>query len=263
MTRQTTEPLEHFSLNVTNRFIEFYVTNVEEGHILLDAPYQRGDVWTEDQRIALVCSWLRGVPVPAVIVNDRTSPWWTAKGRKLTPDDEYFYAVIDGKQRILTAVAWLAGDFAVPATWFPPEFVDTTEDTDDGPYVRFTGLTKTGQRFAESRTVLPCAEGKLATVEEEALVYLLINGGGTPQTDADMTNAAKVAGGPELTVERANGGHCTRGGTIASGQAVCQCGDWNSADYPDPASRKLARQLHLAQVYALRTSETVPIAGNR
>jgi hypothetical protein len=189
MTRQTTAPLEHYSLNVTNRFVEFYTSNVAKGYILLDAPYQRGDVWTQDQRVALVCSWLRGVPVPAVIVNDRTSPWWTGE-----PAGEVFYAVIDGKQRILAAIAWLTGALAVPASWFPAELVDATEDTDDGPYVRYIGLTRAGQRFAENRTVLPCAEGKLATVEEEALVYLLINRGGTPQTSADMDNAARVAG---------------------------------------------------------------------
>lgn len=188
MTRQTTRPLEHMSLGATNRFADFYIRNVETGEMTLDPPYQRGDVWTEDQRIALVRSWMCGVPVPAVVLNDRTSPWW--EGEKTGPA----YAVIDGKQRIITAIAWLSGKLAVPASWFKPEFVETTEGTDDGPYVRFTGLTKLGQRFTESRTVLPCCDGKLPDLRTEAEVYLLINGGGTPQSDTDMTNAARVAG---------------------------------------------------------------------
>jgi hypothetical protein len=191
MTRQTTTPLEHISLGATNRFVEFFVRTVERGDMTLDAPYQRGDVWTRDQQIALVRSWLMGLPVPAVIINDRTSPWWN----QANPDAELgpVYAVIDGKQRILAGIAWLSGELAVPASWFPPEHVETTEATGDGPYVRFTGLTRVGQRFAENRAVLPCAEGKLSTVQEEAEVYLLVNGGGTPQTAADMENAAKVA----------------------------------------------------------------------
>jgi hypothetical protein len=33
---------------------------------------------------------------------------------------------------------------------------------------------------------------RVGTVQEEAAIYLLVNGGGTPQTDADMNNAARV-----------------------------------------------------------------------
>jgi hypothetical protein len=194
VTRQTDTPLDHLSLSATDRFADFFVRCVERGDMLLDAPYQRGDVWTEDQRIALVRSWLMGLPIPAVIINDRTGRSWT----RSNPDpaaDAAVYAVIDGKQRILTAAAWLAGNVAVPASWFPTTHVEVTEPTDDGPYVRYTGLTEVGRRFAENRCVLPCAEGRLPSVKAEAEVYLLVNGGGTPQTDADMDNAERVARG--------------------------------------------------------------------
>jgi hypothetical protein len=193
MTRQTTQPIEHHSLGATNRFADFFVRTVESGDMILDAPYQRGNVWTEDQRIGLIRSWLHGFPIGAVILNDRGGPWWT----EANPGSRFglgpAYSVVDGKQRILTTIAWFAGQFAVPASWFPADRVDATEDTDDGPYVRFTGLTRVGQRFAENRMVLPCAEGKLPTVQAEAEVYLLVNGGGTPQTDADMARAAQIA----------------------------------------------------------------------
>jgi hypothetical protein len=33
----------------------------------------------------------------------------------------------------------------------------------------------------------------VSTVAEEAEIYLLVNGAGTPQTDADMANAARIA----------------------------------------------------------------------
>jgi hypothetical protein len=192
--RQTVEPLEHLTLHASNRFADFYVRNVERGQMLLDAPYQRGSVWTEDQQVALVRSWTMGLPIPAVIINDRTTGAWL----DANPQDRHGagvgYAVIDGKQRILTAVAWLRGALAVPASWFPPNHIGSTEPTDDGPYVRYTSLTNVGQRFAENRCVLACAEGQLATVEQEAEVYLLLNGGGTPQTGADMDNARRAAG---------------------------------------------------------------------
>jgi hypothetical protein len=193
VTRQTDTPLDHLSLSATNRFADFFVRCVERGGMLLDVPYQRGDVWTEDQRIALVRSWLMGLPIPAVIINDRTGPGWTRRDSASAPGAGY--SVIDGKQRILAAAAWLAGNVAVPASWFPATHVEVTEPTGDGPYVRYTGLTEVGRRFAENCCVLPCAEGRLPSVEAEAEVYLLVNGGGTPQTDADMDNAERVAGG--------------------------------------------------------------------
>ncbi|MFF1301136.1 hypothetical protein, partial [Streptomyces sp. NPDC058296] len=72
--------------------------------------------------------------------------------------------------------------------------VDTTEETDDGPYVRQNGLTLKGQRFMERYCSLLVAETKdCATEADEAAFYLLVNGGGTPQSDADMANAAQVA----------------------------------------------------------------------
>ncbi len=190
-TRQTPAPLEHMTLGATNRFAEsFYARRVREGDMLLDTPYQRGSVWTLDQNIALICSWLRGLPIPAVIINDRAAAGWDCEA-----DDFATYAVIDGKQRILTAISWFSSWFAVPASWFPAEHVERTEETADGPYVRYSGLTRSGQLRMENRCVLPCAEARLPSVEAEAEVYLLVNGGGTPQTAQDMAKATEVAGG--------------------------------------------------------------------
>lgn len=189
-TRQTAGPVEHVSLNATNRPVEFFVGQVTSGGMDINPPYQRGDVWTEEQRVALIYSFLSGTPIPAVIINDRTYGPWYRRG-----EDKYTYAVIDGKQRILTVIAWMSGELAVPASWFPAEHIETTETTDDGPYVRYSGLTRVGQRFAERRASLPCAEGRLDTVEAEARVYLLVNGGGIAQTETDLANARRVAEG--------------------------------------------------------------------
>lgn len=196
MTLQTVAPLEHRSLAATNRPADFFVRAVREGDMTLDAPYQRGPVWTTHQRIGLVKSWLLGIPVPAVILNDRGTLDWRHNNRKQLADDlGPLYAVIDGKQRILAAVAWFGGALLVPASWFPAEHVEVTEDTTDGPYVRYIGLTRVGQRFAESRASFPCAEARVDTIEKEAEIYGLINSAGIPQTDADLANAARVAQG--------------------------------------------------------------------
>lgn len=188
MTRQTSQPLEHHSLNATNREAIGIVRLVQEGNLILDTPYQRGDVWTLDQRIALVKSWLLGLPIPAMIINDRMSSAWE-RGAELGPA----YAMIDGKQRTLTAFAWYTNEFAVPASWFPADQLATTEDTADGPYVRFDGLTIVGQRRFMRMAHFPVCEARAGSEREEAQIYLLVNGGGTAQTDDDMARAARLA----------------------------------------------------------------------
>ncbi len=188
MTRQTPNPIEPAHLDATNRGARELARLAEQGIIDVNTPYQRGDVWTLDQRIGLIRSWLTGVPIPAVILNNRHDVAWASP---LGPDDP-MYAVIDGKQRILTAIAWFQGDFAVPASWFPTDQVEHAEDTAAGPYVPFPGLTKIGQRRMRNNTAFACVEARLANTRREAEVYLLVNGAGTAQTTADLDNARAI-----------------------------------------------------------------------
>lgn len=180
MTRQTTTPLARVPMNTYNRAAEHLADQIRNGQIDLNPPYQRGEVWTEDQQVALIFSLMSGLPIPTLILNQR--------------ETDPPYAVIDGKQRLTAVAAWFGGELAVPASWFRDGMVATPVDTEDGPYVTFDGLTDLGQRYA-SRMVLPVGEAMLPTVQAEAEVYLLVNGGGTPQSDADMANAARVADG--------------------------------------------------------------------
>jgi len=196
VTRQTAAPLNHVSLNPSYQSARWLAQRVRDGEITLDPPYQRGDKWTDDQRIALVHTWLRGLPAGVVILADRCNGAWAKAnpGRDPYETDEPVWACVDGKQRLTTAVLWFNSEFAVPASWLPADHVDTTEDTGDGPYVRHDGLTLKGQRFMERYCSLLVAETRdCATEADEAAFYLLVNGGGTPQTDTDMANAASVA----------------------------------------------------------------------
>lgn len=196
MTRQTAEPLRRLPINASAMPLSILVGNVEAGRIDLDPPYQRGDVWTIDQRIALVYSWLCGATVPSITINDRSSDIWTdTEVYDINKTSVGIWGLIDGRQRLTTAVMWTRGEFAVPASWFPADRVAVKEDTDDGPYVRFTGLTDLGRNGSTNRTIIPVGVGEFASVQAEAGIYLLLNGGGTPQTDTDMARAARVAEG--------------------------------------------------------------------
>ncbi|MEU0160205.1 DUF262 domain-containing protein [Streptomyces sp. NPDC006261] len=197
MTRQIPAPFDHISLNPSFQSARWLARRVAEGEIDANPPYQRGGVWTLDQRIALIQTWLRGLPAGVVILADRCNQKWAAANPGHDPYDtgQGIWAVVDGKQRLTTAVMWFGSEFAIPATWLPADHVDATEDTDDGPYVRQNGLTLKGQRFMERYCSLLVAETKdCATEADEAAFYLLVNGGGTPQTDNDMDNAARIAG---------------------------------------------------------------------
>lgn len=187
MTRQTAQPLSEYRTEVVAGVASEIAGSLRE-YLVLDPPYQRGAVWTEDQRMALVKSWLLGLPIPAVILNDRARNTWTDKA----PDARHM-AVVDGKQRIETALAWFSGDLYVPASWWPEDAVEMLTATEDGPYVNHFGLTRKVRTFARFQWKLPRIETRLATVREEAEMYLLVNGGGTAQTETDMANAAEVA----------------------------------------------------------------------
>lgn len=197
MTRQTNAPLQRLPIDTFRRQARWLVKQIESGEIDINPPYQRGPVWTEDQRVALMRSLLSGIPVQSLIINDRHGNWWTdtATYDRRNSDGVASYVVVDGKQRLLCVAAWFNNELAIPASWLPAEEVLHTEDTPDGPYVRASGLTDLGRRMTGERVQLAVAEGQMGSLREEAAVYLLVNGQGTPQTDADMANAQRVAEG--------------------------------------------------------------------
>lgn len=188
MTQQTRAPLTRLPTTASLWSIEEYTERIRRGEMLLDPSYQRGRRWSDGQRVDLMRSWLQGVPIPAVVLNERMSPAW----RRVDPDLRVTYAVVDGRQRLETALAWQDGHLAIPASWLPPDWVHITEDTGDGPYVRVTGLhvPRRVQRLMD----LPCVRACVTTEAAEAAIYLLINGTGTPQSPDELGRAADVAG---------------------------------------------------------------------
>lgn len=177
-----------------------------EGHIDgapkfdLEAPYQRGSVWTLHQRRALVKSLLMGLPVGSVIVAHL--PYKAGRAP---------YRVVDGRQRIEAIRAFCAGGLAVPSEWWRThELVEGHTDE----WVGWTGLAQPGQLRFENSTVAalefdpsvewifdPSIEGRpwrtrrrsdAEMLVAEAELYGLVNGGGTAQTAEDMARAAAV-----------------------------------------------------------------------
>lgn len=187
---QTAAPITGHSFDAHPRTAWALVALVDDGELVLDAPYQRGSVWTVDQRRALIRSFLLGIPVPSLVLNDRGNPDWRAANGV-----DQVYAVVDGKQRIEAMLAWFRGELDVPASWFPAGQVESTHPTADGPYVSFDELTEPGRVYLKRGFTFPWAVAKVSTLAAEAEIFVLINGAGTAQSRDTMDAAAAIASG--------------------------------------------------------------------
>jgi len=168
-------PLEPVKTSQFNFPSEHYTQHPEDFD--LNPPYQRGSVWTEDQRRALIRSMKLGLPIGAVTVNFRGH------------DVALSYAVIDGKQRIETIQAFQRDDFSVPRDWFSDDaLVDVSHDND---HVFLSELSKRERMRFRDFPVLEL-RAEVSSVQAEAEIFTLLNGGGTAQTDESMARAADV-----------------------------------------------------------------------
>ena len=150
--------------------VEEYVSRATTGRMDVNTPYQLPTVWTVEQRRNLMYSWLMGLPIPAVLLNSRIE--W--------PNHSTEYAVVDGKQRIETALAWFRGELTIPREWLPTEWL--TPGT--SPMVGLTDMTK--PRMVERLMDIPFVMTQVPTIRKEALLYVLI-------TPADLKNAQRIA----------------------------------------------------------------------
>lgn len=200
-TLQTPAPLTRLPLTEGNEPVEQVVGYPA---LLLDPPYQRGSVWGTRRRRNLIRSLLRGVPTGAIYLNTRAGA-------------DQVWAVVDGRQRIETVQAFLTDQLSVPASWFPAADVDVTEETSDGPYVRWHGLSDVGRRrFARARlTTLRC-DG--LSVAQEAELFDLVNYGGLPQGCSD-DDTEPVASPAATSRASADGG-----GDPSVGEGEDDCG---------------------------------------
>lgn len=151
----------------------------------LTPPYQRASVWSSRERVALMKSLFMGLPIGAVHLNFRGYA------------QPLIYAVVDGKQRIEALRSFTDDGFAIPADWFELEDIL-------GPCspIEVDGATVTGVKYsALSRHLqsvildfpISAIIAKVATVEDEAALFGLINSSGAAQSPEDLARAQAVA----------------------------------------------------------------------
>lgn len=146
---------------------------------ILDPDYQRGAVWTEQQREQYVGTLLQGGQTPLIFVQD-----WEGRAPQGEPGRTgWDVEVIDGQQRLRAIMAWIEGECAA-------ELVD-------GRRVWYRDTNEI------DRSCLPCV--KVAKVNlprvERLRFYLLLNTGGTVHTAEEIAQTRAL-----LAAELAKGG---------------------------------------------------------
>ena len=187
--------LPNYTLQTGNFTIEHYLVRPgRENTFDLNAPYQRGSVWTVEQRRLFINSILCGFPIPGVFVAE------------LPYGGEFSYRVIDGKQRIETIRMFANNELTVPSAWFDPkqlssdnEYVTFDECQGHPEIRRFRNKQLPSHEFDPSRSFDHETRTWIETTDPaehlriEADLYMRLNNGGTPHTDADLEVAAKIS----------------------------------------------------------------------
>jgi hypothetical protein len=162
--------INRLDLQNRNWPVEVFENWRRSGLLVLDMPYQRGEVWGTKRRRNFILSLLRGIPTPSIVVNDRLRADFTDEGCN-------GYAIVDGKQRVTTILAFLDDRLSVPRDWF-----------DDGAssesLVVFSQLAIAVQRRFKGRP-LATAETLVKTLAEEQTLFDMINYGGLAQGEID------------------------------------------------------------------------------
>ena len=146
----------------------------QNGELELNPPYQRGVIWGQARQRNLIKSVLQGIPIGALIINDRFNAGW--------PNSNIMYAVIDGKQRVSTLLDFMTGTLPVPAWWFGVDQIASYAQ--DAEEITWNGLTIPTQRKFRNRP-LAMMKASLPTLEMEREVFDLVNFGGVPQGESD------------------------------------------------------------------------------
>lgn len=171
--------LKHYRVSPVPHPVFFY-TSLAESDMDMNQPYQRGIVWGLKRRQNFIRSLLSGVPVPAVVLNDRYGAQFAADGYE--PERTTAYAVVDGKQRITTLRLFVTDAFGVPPQWWEDDQI--AQVADDG-LVYWSGLTRVGRSYLNMNCHLPSVEGRFASLDEEKELFDLINFGGLAQGEVD------------------------------------------------------------------------------
>lgn len=153
--------------------------NIDAPKDIIDQPYQRGNVWGEERNRNLIYSPLIGVPIGAIVANDRIANYQAFED---AGEEANARAIIDGKQRLSAIIGLHEDEFSVPADWF--DTADIAPEHQGNSESFYSDLTRGAQRDFEMIGI-PMSLTSVSSVEAEKEIFDLINFGGATQGDSD------------------------------------------------------------------------------
>ncbi|WP_199031385.1 DUF262 domain-containing protein [Ralstonia sp. ASV6] len=163
-----------YEVDVQLGSVESFLANLSRdmasmgGTLELDPDFQRGHVWTDEQRVQYVQSLLRGCAPRSILFN---CPGWNAE-KELGDIPAHTFQCIDGLQRLTAVRKFMAGEFRV--------FGDVSaEDLKGTP-------------FAPSRYTLKMSVFEFANRRDLLQYYLDLNSGGTVHSAEEIQRVRKL-----------------------------------------------------------------------
>ena len=129
---------------------------------VLDPPFQRGAVWTPQQKVAWIETLLRGLGLPALFINQFPSEHATYAYREV---------VIDGQQRLRATAEFMRDEFRVRGELWSEQ------------------STLFKRQFCGSRAMCNVVLCKYESLKECAELYLKLLTAGTAHTPAEIAKA--------------------------------------------------------------------------
>lgn len=167
-------PTAAYEVDVGLTFLPTWLRDQEEsmptmgGSFELDPDYQRGHVWTPEQRVAYIESFIRGQAPRTIMFN---CPGWM-RGDAKGDIPHHTFQCIDGLQRLTSLLMFIRGELAV--------FGDLT-------------LAKLkGSPFDARRMGIKVCLYEFAWREELLDFYLRLNAGGTPHAEEELNRVRQL-----------------------------------------------------------------------
>ncbi|MGU5821722.1 DUF262 domain-containing protein [Aeromonas caviae] len=161
-------PNPRYTIDASFRYIELQLNGYEQdwGGLNLEPDFQRGHVWTHEQRVAFIEGIFRGTVGESQRIIQFNVPHWDDENHGGDLPNEI--QIVDGLQRLTTVRMFMAGEIAI-----------------------FGGLKASdldGSKYAVNRPSyrLQFAIHNFANRADLLRYYLAINSGGTPHSTSEI-----------------------------------------------------------------------------
>ena len=161
-------PNPRYTIDASFRYIEHQLNGYEQdwGGLNLEPDFQRGHVWTHEQRVAFIEGIFRGTVGDSQRIIQFNVPHWDDENHGGDLPNEI--QIVDGLQRLTTVRMFMAGEIAI-----------------------FGGLKASdldGSKYAVNRPSyrLQFAIHNFANRADLLRYYLAINSGGTPHSTSEI-----------------------------------------------------------------------------